>query len=77
MTEDKLTAYIREFDVLMTQCPVFPKHIKDNMSSKMTDIDLPYIFNGYLERRSVHNSFNGIRLTSNVVVDDEIIGMNI
>lgn len=66
MTQDKLTSFIQNYDTLVTQCPVFPKKIKDNLSREMIGIDLPYLFNGYVEKKN--NIGSTTRLESDIVV---------
>lgn len=67
MTEDKLSAFIQAYDTLVTQCPVFPRHIRDKMSKTLKNIDLPYLFNGYIEKKSVIGSTTNLQ--SDIIIE--------
>lgn len=81
ITQDKINSYIKEYDILISQTPAaFPYHIKKQLydNFKDTNISMPFVFNGYVGRRSTHNSFNEIRMTSNVeYIADDVVGRNL
>ena len=58
INQDKINSFIKEYEVLIQQCPTaFPYHIKKNLLDdfKSANLNTPFVFNGYAERRSTHN----------------------
>eukprot|EP00960_Hanusia_phi_P007943 227707-Hanusia_phi.AAC.1 len=80
LSNDKISGYIKEYEILIAACPVFPAHIKDNLKKQLNNtIETPFILNGYIEKKA-NVSSTTIHLSSAIITDGEdrnIVGLNL